>query len=97
MTGMQSLSGVNSCILVHQSTVRNDTSIRGQQMMLTTGAITKSNYTDSKSGKVGDFHHTFGFVIVEIKDDETFLLDKLLPMINLVILVTYITEFLMVM
>jgi hypothetical protein len=33
------------------------------------GAITKKNYTDSKSGKVGDFHHTFGFVIVEIKDD----------------------------
>jgi hypothetical protein len=64
------------------------------KMMLTTGAITKSNYIDSKSGKVGDFHHTFGFVIVEIKDDETFLLDKLLPMINLVILVTYITEFL---
>jgi hypothetical protein len=35
------------------------------------GAITKSNYTDSKSGKVGDFHHTLGS-IVEIKDDETF-------------------------
>jgi hypothetical protein len=42
------------------------------KIMLTTGAITKKNYTDSKSGKVGDFHHTFGFVIVEIKDDNTF-------------------------
>jgi hypothetical protein len=75
MTGMQSLSGVNSCILVLRVQL-NDTSIRGNKpkMMLTTGAITKSNYTDSKSGKVGDFHHTFGFVIVEIKDDETFLL-----------------------
>ena len=42
------------------------------KMVLTTGAATKKNYTDSKSGKTGDFHHTYGFVIVEIKDDETF-------------------------
>ena len=40
--------------------------------MLTTGACTVKNYTDSKSGKKGEFHHTLGFVIVEIKDDETF-------------------------
>jgi hypothetical protein len=55
------------------STDGNDTSIRWSQtkMILTNGAITKKNYTDSKSGKVGDFHHTLGS-IVEIKDDETF-------------------------
>jgi hypothetical protein len=42
------------------------------KIMLTTGAVTMKNYTDAKAGKVGEFHHTFGFAIVEIKDDETF-------------------------
>jgi hypothetical protein len=37
--------------------------------MLTTGACTLSNYTDSKAGKVADFHHTFGFAIVELDGD----------------------------
>src|ERR1044072_5748844 len=41
-------------------------------MMLTTGAVTMKNYTDSKSGKKGEFHHTLGFAIVEIKDKSTF-------------------------
>jgi hypothetical protein len=75
MTGMQSLSGVNSCIFGSprvQLEMIPVLEANKPKMMLTTGAITKSNYTDSKSGKVGDFHHTFGFVIVEIKDDETF-------------------------
>jgi hypothetical protein len=42
------------------------------KMMLTTGAVTKLNYTDSKAGKKGEFHHTYGFAIVEIKDEDTF-------------------------
>jgi hypothetical protein len=75
MTGMQALSGVNSCVFgspkVQMETIPVlDGNI--PKMMLTTGSITMQNYTDSKSGKVGEFHHTFGFVIVEIKDDEVF-------------------------
>jgi hypothetical protein len=42
------------------------------KMMVTTGAATQINYTDSKSGKKGEFHHTLGFVIAEIKNNETF-------------------------
>jgi hypothetical protein len=61
------------------------------KLILTTDAITKKNYTDSKSGKVGDFHLTFGFVIVEIKDDNTFFFDRQVTMmIKLVILMIYI-------
>lgn len=41
------------------------------RIMLTTGACTIPNYTDSKSGKKGEFHHTYGAVIIEVKDDET--------------------------
>ena len=38
------------------------------KMMMTTGSCTVKNYTDSKAGKKGEFHHTLGFVIIEIKD-----------------------------
>lgn len=75
MTGMQALSGVNSCIFGSPKVQMEMIPVldgNKPKMMVTTGAITKKNYTDSKSGKVGDFHHTFGFVIVEIKNDETF-------------------------
>ncbi len=75
MTGMQALSGVNSSIFGAPKVQLEMIPVldgNRPKMMLTTGAITKKNYTDSKSGKVGDFHHTFGFAIVEIKDDETF-------------------------
>ena len=75
MTGMQALSGVNSCVFGSPKVQMEMIPVleaNRPKMMLTTGAVTLNNYTDSKSGKVGDFHHTFGFAIVEIKDDETF-------------------------
>lgn len=75
MTGMQALSGVNSCVFGSPKVQLEMIPVlegNKPKKMLTTGAITKKNYTDSKAGKTGEFHHTFGFVIVEIKDDETF-------------------------
>lgn len=75
MTGMQGMSGVNSCVFGHPKqqmemipVLENAT----PKMMLTTGACTISNYTDTKSGKKGEFHHVLGFAIIEIKDDEIF-------------------------
>ena len=75
MTGMNALSGVNSCIFGAPKVQMEMIPVLDgniPKMMATTGSITKKNYTDSKSGKVGDFHHTFGFCIVEIKDEEVF-------------------------
>jgi hypothetical protein len=75
MTGLQGMTGINSCVFgspkVHLETVPV---LEGNlpKMMMTTGACTVSNYTDSKSGKKGEFHHTLGFVVVEIKDSNTF-------------------------
>jgi hypothetical protein len=40
------------------------------KMMLTTGACTVRNYTDSKAGKIGEFHHTLGFVVIEMDGDD---------------------------
>lgn len=75
MTGLRGLTGVHSCVFgsprVQFETVPV---LEGNfpKMMMTTGACTVKNYTDSKSGKKGEFHHTLGFVIIEIKDDDTF-------------------------
>lgn len=75
MTGLEGISGVNSCVFgspkVHLQMMPVLEGCK-PKMMLTTGACTVENYTDSKAGKKGEFHHTLGFVIVEIKDDETF-------------------------
>jgi len=75
MTGLQGMSGINSCVFgspkVQLETI--PVLIKNRpKMMLTTGACTLTNYTDSKSGKKGEFHHTLGFVVVEIKDEEVF-------------------------
>lgn len=75
MTGMQGLSGINSCIFGSPKVQMEMIPVlegNKPKMMLTTGAVTLKNYTDSKAGKKGEFHHTFGFAIVEIKDNDTF-------------------------
>jgi hypothetical protein len=75
MTGLEGMSGVNSCVFgspkVQMETIPV---LEGSlpKLMLTTGACTLKNYTDSKAGKKGEFHHTLGFVIVEIKDASVF-------------------------
>ena len=75
MTGLEGMSGINSCVFgspkVHMETIPV---LEGNlpKLMMTTGACTVKNYTDSKAGKKGEFHHTLGFVVVEIKDSEVF-------------------------
>lgn len=75
MTGLQGMSGINSCVFGSPKVqMQMIPVLEGckPKMMVTTGACTVKNYTDSKSGKHGEFHHTLGFVIIEIKDEEIF-------------------------
>ena len=73
LSSFEGLSSESSCIIghprVHQKVVP---ALNGYKpkMMLTTGACTVPNYTDSKAGKIGQFHHTLGCVIVEIDGDD---------------------------
>jgi len=39
---------------------------RFPKILATTGACTVKNYTDTKAGKVGEFHHTLAALVVEI-------------------------------
>jgi hypothetical protein len=75
MSGLQGMSGINSCIFGSPKVQMEMIPVlegNKPKMMVTTGAVTIMNYTDSKSGKKGEFHHTLGFVVVEISDKETF-------------------------
>lgn len=75
MSGLQGLSGVNSCVFGSPKVQLEMIPVLEKakpKMMLTTGSVTLKNYTDSKAGKKGEFHHTFGFVIIEIKDNQVF-------------------------
>jgi hypothetical protein len=71
MTGMKGFSGSESCIFGHPKAQEETLDVlegRPEKKMMTTGACTIPNYTDSKDGKKGEFHHTLGFVIIEVKD-----------------------------
>ena len=75
MSGMQGISGINSCIFGSPKVQMEMIPVlqgNKPKMMLTTGSVTLMNYTDSKSGKKGEFHHTLGFVVIEIKYNDMF-------------------------
>ena len=69
LSGLNSITGLESCIVGHpRQQVKSLPILDGypHKLLLSTGAVTIANYTDSKSGKKGEFHHSLGFVIVEL-------------------------------
>lgn len=75
LSGMAGLSGLNSAIYgspkIH---LESHAALYGDdaKVLVTTGALSNKNYSDSKSGQHGEHYHQHGFVIVEIQDDEIF-------------------------
>lgn len=69
LTGFEGISHGESAILGHTklqlATVPTPQS-RMPKILVTTGAVTIRNYTDSKAGKKGDFHHVFGAAAVDV-------------------------------
>jgi hypothetical protein len=75
LTGLEGLSSQNSCIIGHPRVhLKSLPVLKGYppKLMVTTGAVTLPNYTDSKAGKKGEFHHSYGFTIVEVEADDIF-------------------------
>lgn len=75
LLGLEGMTGEHSCVVGHpRFELKTIPVMEGcrPKIMFTTGCCTKPNYTLSKSGKKGEFHHSIGFAIVEIKDEETF-------------------------
>jgi len=73
LSGMNSLTGLESCIIGHpRQHLKPLPVLEGypKKLLLSTGAVTVPNYTDSKSGKKGEFHHVLGFCIVELDGND---------------------------
>ena len=75
LTGIEGLTGLESSIIGHpRQHLKTMPVLEGypSKVLMSTGSITLSNYTDSKIGKKSDFHHTYGFIVIEVRDEETF-------------------------
>lgn len=69
LSGFEGISHGESCIIGHpklQLTTIPTPQNRLPKILTTTGACTVANYTDSKAGKKGEFHHTLGACVVEL-------------------------------
>lgn len=69
LTGFEAITHGESGILGHTKLhLRTIATPQGRfpKILTTTGACTLPNYTDSRAGKLGEFHHTLGAVVVEI-------------------------------
>jgi hypothetical protein len=76
LTGLEGFTAGESTIVGHTKLAFRTVPTPGHKfpkIMTTTGACTKVNYSDTRAGKHGEFHHTLGAVIVEIKDKKFWL------------------------
>ena len=73
LSGMNSISGLESCIIGHPRVQLQSLPVSDgypHKLLLTTGACTLPNYTDTKVGKKSEFHHQTAFVIVELDGND---------------------------
>jgi hypothetical protein len=73
LTGFDGITGASSGIFGHTKLqLRTVATPQGKlpKILTTTGACTVPNYTDSRAGKLGEFHHTLGAVMVEVRGKE---------------------------
>lgn len=72
LTGADAISHSSSGILGHtkvQLKAIPTPSSKMAKLLMTTGACTMANYTDSRSGRIGEFHHSLAAVFVVIDGD----------------------------
>jgi hypothetical protein len=70
LTGFESISGGKSAILGHAKLqLKTVPTPQGRlpKILTTTGACTLPNYVNSRTGKVGEFHHMLGATVVEVQ------------------------------
>lgn len=79
LSGLESVSGSESCVIGHPKVAVTTVPAQSHLMpklMVTTGSVTQANYTHTKAGKKGEFHHSIAAVVVEC-DGDTFYLRHL--------------------
>jgi hypothetical protein len=76
LTGADALSHASSGIIGHtklQMRCIPTPSHRMAKILTTTGACTVPNYTDSRAGRLGEFHHSLSAILVELDGSRFFL------------------------
>lgn len=69
LSGFESITGSRSGILGHTKIQLSSIATphhRYPKILTTTGAVTMQNYTDTKAGKKGEFHHSYAALVVEV-------------------------------
>lgn len=69
LSGFESITGASSGVLGHTKIQMESIATpqgRYPKLLTTTGAVTMKNYTDTKAGKKGEFHHSYAALVVEI-------------------------------
>jgi hypothetical protein len=75
LTGADALSHASSGIIGHTKLQLRSIPTPSQKMaklLTTTGACTLENYTDSRAGKIGEFHHSLSAIVVELDGPSRF-------------------------
>lgn len=75
LSGLGPMSRASSAIFAHTKVALKTIATPQSElpkMLWTTGAITVPNYTDTKTGAKGEFHHSMGALVVEVVDDKIF-------------------------
>ena len=73
LSGYDGLTGSDSAIFGHPKVQLKTVATPNKNMpkiLTTSGACTEDNYTDSKAGHKGKFHHNISAIIVEVDDDK---------------------------
>jgi len=76
LSSLAGLSGKESTIFGHpKQQLEVIPTLEGyrEKIMMTTGSVSLPNYTDSKSGKKGEFNHIIGCLVVELDGEDSFM------------------------
>lgn len=80
LTGAETLSRASSAIVGHTRAVSQSVPTPQSSMakwMMTSGAITLPNYSDTRVGRLGQFHHSLSAVLVELAGPKRFYMRRL--------------------
>jgi hypothetical protein len=71
ISGFESYTGRNSCIIPHPKIAMESVASgkqEGTKLIHTTGCVTRKNYIQKKAGQIAQFHHAYGALLVEVND-----------------------------
>lgn len=75
VSGAEALSHSRHGIIAHTRAQSKSVPLMAQpaKMLMTSGAVTVANYTDTRAGRLGHFHHSLSAILVEIGNGKTHL------------------------